>query len=70
MIKKFLQKLFKIVSYGFFFKIYGKIEKSIENSSDERIKVKIVNIEKDLRYKAYKIIDCFKNKKYYISIRI
>ena len=57
MIKKFLQKLFKIVSYGFFFKIYGKIEKSIENSSDERIKVKIVNIEKNLRYKAYKIID-------------
>ena len=57
MIKKFLQKLFKIVSYGYFFKIYGKIEKSIENSSDERIKVKIVNIEKDLRYKAYKIID-------------
>jgi len=56
-IKKFLQKLFKIVSYGYFFKIYGKIEKSIENSSDARIKVKIVNIEKNLRYKAYKIID-------------
>ena len=55
MIRKFLQKIFKIVSYGFFLKIHGKIETSIEISDDSRIKVKIINIEKDLRYKVYKI---------------
>ena len=55
MIKKLLQKIFKKISYGLFFKIYGKIEKSIDSSNDNRIKVKIVNIEKDLRYKVYKI---------------
>lgn len=57
MIKKFLQKIFKIVSYGIFFKFYGKIEKSIDSSADERIKVKIVNIEKDLKYRVYNISD-------------
>ena len=56
MIKKFLQKIFKIISYGIFFKIYGKIEKSIDINSDKRIKVKIVNIEKDLSYRVYNII--------------
>ena len=55
MIRKFLQKIFKIVSYGLFFKIYGKIEKSIASTSDIRIQVETVNIEKDLRYKVYKI---------------
>jgi len=54
-IRKFLQKIFKIVSYGLFFKIYGKIEKSIESTGDDRIKVENVNIEKDLSYKVYKI---------------
>ena len=54
-IRKFLQKIFKIFSYGFFLKIYGKIEKSIESTSDDRIKVEIVNIEKHFRYKVYKI---------------
>ena len=57
MIKKFLKKIFKIISYGLFFKIYGKIEKSIESTSDDRIKVEIVNIEKHLRYKVYKIVE-------------
>ena len=57
MIKKFLKKIFKIISYGLFFKIYGKIEKSIESTSDDRIKVDIVNIEKHLRYKVYKIAE-------------
>ena len=57
MIKKFLQKIFKKVSYGFFFKIYGTIEKSIDSSSDNRIKVKIINVEKNLRYKVYKIVN-------------
>ena len=55
MIRKFLKKIFKIISYGLFFKIYGKIEKSIESTSDNRIKVETVNIEKDLRYKVYTI---------------
>ena len=57
MIKKILQKLFKIISYGIFFKIYGKIEKSIDVNADERIKVKIVNTEKDLSYKVYNIME-------------
>ena len=55
MIKKFLQKIFKIVTYGIFFKIYGKIEKSIVSSGNDRIKVKIINLEKDLRYKVYTV---------------
>ena len=38
-----------------FIKIYGKIEKSISCSSDDRIKVEVANIEKDLSYKVYKI---------------
>ena len=55
MIRKFLQKIFKVISYGFFIKIYGKIKKSISSSSDDRIKVEVANIEKDLSYKVYKI---------------
>ena len=55
MIKKFLQKIFKKISYAIFLKIYGKIEKSIKCSQDKRIKVKIVNIEKDLSYSVYNI---------------
>jgi len=54
-IKKFLQKIFKIISYGVFFKIYGKVEKSIDINEDKRIKVKIINIQKDLTYKVYYI---------------
>ena len=57
MIKKFLQKIFKKISYAIFLRIYGKIEKSIDCSQDERIKVEIVNIEKDLSYKVYNISD-------------
>ena len=55
MIKKFLQKIFKIVSYEIFLKIYGKIENSIDCSKDKRIKVKIVNIDKDLSYRIFNI---------------
>ena len=55
MIKKFLQKIFKIVSYGILSKVYGKIEKSVDISEDDRVKVKIVNIEKDLNYKVYNV---------------
>ena len=54
---KFLQKIFKIISYFIFSKVYGKIEKSIKSNTDSRIKVEIVNIEKDLKYKIYKITD-------------
>ena len=57
MIKKFLQKIFKKLSYFLFSKIYGKIEKSIKSDSDKRIKVTFANMEKDFRYKVYKITD-------------
>ena len=55
MIKKFIQKIFKKISYFFFFTIYGKIEDSIESNSDKRIQVEFANMDKDLRYKVYKI---------------
>jgi capsular polysaccharide biosynthesis protein len=54
-IKKFLQKIFKVISYGIFFKIYGKVEKSIDSSEDDRIKVEIINIDKNLKYRVYNI---------------
>ena len=53
MIKEYLKKIFKKISYSFFLKIYGTIENSIKNSKDNRIKVKIINIEKELSYKIY-----------------
>ena len=53
MIKKYLQKIFKKISYGFFFKIYGRIENSIENDRDNRIKVKLINIDQELSYRVY-----------------
>ena len=55
MIKKFLQKIFKKISYDTFLKIYWKIENSIRCSADKRIKVKIVNIDKDLSYRVFNI---------------
>ncbi len=55
MIKKLLQKIFKKISYGIFLKIYGKIEQSIECKQDDRIKVKTINEEEDLKYRVYKI---------------
>jgi len=56
-IKKFLQKIFKIFSYGFFLKIYGKIERPIKNTDDSRITTKVVSTTGDLKYKVYKIIN-------------
>ena len=53
MIKKFLQKIFKIATYAFFQKIYGKIESSIEFKNDDRIKVNIINIDKSLNYRVF-----------------
>ena len=55
MIKKILQKIFKKFSYGIFLKIYGKIENSIECEKDDRIKVKTISEEENLKYKIYKI---------------
>ena len=55
MIIKFLKKIFKIISYGITFKVYGKIEKSISFNEDKRIKVEIVNIDKDLSYRVFNI---------------
>ena len=55
MISKFLQKIFKIVSYNLFFILYGKITKPLVESIDTRIIIETVNIEKDLIYKVYKI---------------
>ena len=55
MIKKFLQKIFKKVSYGIFLKIYGKIEDSIECEKDDRIKVKTISEQESLKYKIYRI---------------
>jgi len=54
-IKKILQKIFKKISYFFFFKIYGKIENSITSDSDKRIQVEIAKINENLEYKVYKI---------------
>jgi len=53
--EKFLQKVFKSITYFLFSKIYGKIEKYIDSSNDSRIKIDIVNIEQKLKYKIYKI---------------
>jgi len=54
-IKKNFQKIFKFISYGIFFKVYGKIKVIIKTSSDNRIKTSIVNIDKSLTYKIYQI---------------
>ena len=57
MIKKILQRLFKKISYEIFFKIYGKIERSIDCNNDKRIKIETVNIDKDLTYRIFNITD-------------
>ncbi len=53
MIKKYLQKIFKKISYSFFLKIYGSIDGSIKSNSDNRIKVEIAKIEKNISYRVY-----------------
>ena len=55
MIKEFLQKIFKKISYGFFLKIHGTIDTSIRSNDDNRIEVKIINVESEISYKVYKI---------------
>jgi len=54
-IKKFLQKIFKTVSYEIFFKIYGKVQESINTKEDKRISIEIVNTENNLSYKIFNI---------------
>jgi len=54
-IKKFLQKIFKKISYSFFLNIYGIIDTSIKSSDDNRIKVKIIKVKDEISYKVYKI---------------
>tara|TARA_B100000029_G_scaffold485842_1_gene539569 strand:- start:4730 stop:5851 length:1122 start_codon:yes stop_codon:yes gene_type:complete len=54
-IKKFLQNIFKKISYYIFLKIYGRIEKSIKSNSDKRIFIADANFEGELKYKVYKI---------------
>ena len=53
MIIKYLKKIFKSISYSLFLKLYGAIENSIKSEEDDRIKVKIANLEKKLNYKVY-----------------
>ena len=54
MIKNFLQKIFKKITYYIFLRIYGEIKSSVKINSDERIKVDVTKIE-NLEYKTYKI---------------
>jgi capsular polysaccharide biosynthesis protein len=54
-IKKFLQNIFRKISYYLFLKIYGKIEKSISSDSDKRIFVLDSDFGNKLKYKVYKI---------------
>jgi len=54
-IKKILQKIFKVSAYSFFSKLYGKIDESIDFNTDKRIKVTNLNLEKKLNYKIYEV---------------
>tara|TARA_B100001123_G_C15277129_1_gene1012597 strand:- start:735 stop:1850 length:1116 start_codon:yes stop_codon:yes gene_type:complete len=56
-IRKFLQKIFKTISYGIFLKIHGRINKFITSDQDKRIKVKTLEIEENLKYNIYQITD-------------
>ena len=55
MIKKFLQRIFKTISYNIYIIIYGRIVSSIKSNKEDRIKVEIINLEKNLKYKIYNI---------------
>ena len=57
MIKKILKNIFKVFSYSLFFAIYGKVKKSISANDDDRVKIKKIEIEKNLIYQVYSI-DC------------
>ena len=53
MIKKFLQKVFKNISYSIFKIVYGKITKSIQSDKDDRIIKEKVKFSNDLYYSVY-----------------
>ena len=56
MIKKFLQKIFKIVSYNLFIVIYGKVIHSNDSKPTKRVKINRVSVTKEnLVYKVYDI---------------
>ena len=55
MIKKILQEIFKKVSYGLYTLLYGKITKSINIDSDERIISQSISKNIDFKYKIYLI---------------
>ena len=55
MINKILQNIFKRISYHFFLKKYGKIEKKININEDDRIEVETKTFDKNLKYNIYKI---------------
>ena len=57
MIKKYLQKIFKSISYSFFKKLYGRINESIKADADKRINFKTINVEKSVKYKVYRILE-------------
>jgi len=54
-IKKYLQKIFKKISYGLFLKIHGPIKNFIKAQDDKRIEVKSFTTEEQLNYKVYSI---------------
>jgi len=54
-IKQYLKKKFKKISYGVFIKIHGTIKDSIKINKDNRIKIKVINIKKKLSYKVYTV---------------
>tara|TARA_Y100000590_G_scaffold468589_1_gene651899 strand:- start:2641 stop:3759 length:1119 start_codon:yes stop_codon:yes gene_type:complete len=54
-IKKFLQKLFKLISYGIYFKIYGRIKNHIGCEGNSNIDVKNLDLGDNLKYKVYKV---------------
>ena len=55
LIKKKLQKLFKVFAYKLYFLFYGKITGFIKPNSDTRIAVNLVSINEDLKYKIFSI---------------
>ena len=57
MIKKFLQKIFKIISYNIFIKIYGEINEAIDCDDSDKVDVYNLKKENNFKYNIYKISD-------------
>jgi len=56
-IRKFLQKIFKTISYSIFIIIHGKINESINFKESNKVTIHKVNKENNFNYKIYKILD-------------